>query len=93
MKPSAYIINTARGEVIDQEALIDALSTQSIAGAGLDVYCDEPQIDQRLLALENAVLLPHLGSATIETREAMGFRVVKNLEQHFLGRQAEDRVA
>lgn len=93
MKPTAYLINTARGEVIDEDALIDALMNKSIAGAGLDVYENEPKIDQRLFNLENAVLLPHLGSATVETREAMGFRVVKNLEQHFQNMPPEDRVA
>ena len=93
IKRSAYIINTARGEVIDEEALIDALKMKSIAGAGLDVFENEPNIDQRLLNYENAVLLPHLGSATVETREAMGFRVVRNLDQHFQNLPAEDRVA
>ncbi len=92
MKPTAYIINTARGEVIDSDALICALSNNTIAGAGLDVYENEPNLDRRLIDLENTVLLPHLGSATVETREAMGFRVVRNLEQHFTGLSPEDRV-
>lgn len=93
LKPTAYIINTARGEVIDQEALIQALEKKQIAGAGLDVFDGEPVIDQRLIECENAVLLPHLGSATTETREAMGFRVVKNLVQHFNHLTPPDRVA
>lgn len=93
MKSTAYIINTARGEVIDQSALIDALGSKQIAGAGLDVYDNEPEIDRRLFDFENVVLLPHLGSATTETREAMGFRVVKNLEQHFRNLPPSDRVA
>jgi lactate dehydrogenase-like 2-hydroxyacid dehydrogenase len=93
LKPSAYIINTARGEIIDQEALIRALEHNHIAGAGLDVFDGEPAVDQRLIDCENAVLLPHLGSATTETREAMGFRVVKNLVQHFNHLTPPDRVA
>ncbi|MFT5047079.1 MAG: lactate dehydrogenase-like 2-hydroxyacid dehydrogenase, partial [Porticoccaceae bacterium] len=93
LKPTAYIINTARGEVIDQEALILALEQNQIAGAGLDVFDGEPVFDQRLIDCENAVLLPHLGSATTETREAMGFRVVKNLVQHFKHLTPPDRVA
>jgi glyoxylate reductase len=93
LKPTAYIINTARGEVVDQEALIQALEQKQIAGAGLDVFDGEPSIDQRLIKCENAVLLPHLGSATTETREAMGFRVVKNLVQHFNHLTPPDRVA
>jgi len=73
--------------------LIDALKQKRIAGAGLDVFEGEPDIDPRLLECDNAVLLPHLGSATTETREAMGFRVVKNLELHFKSLTPMDRVA
>ena len=92
LKPTAYLINTARGEVIDQNALINALEQKRIAGAGLDVFEGEPHIDPRLVECDNAVLLPHLGSATTETREAMGFRVVKNLELHFKLLKPMDRV-
>jgi len=92
MKRSGFLINTARGEVIDEDALIDALSNSHIAGAGLDVFQNEPALDSRFLNLDNAVLLPHLGSATIETRDGMGFRVVSNLEQFFAGEQPSDRV-
>lgn len=74
-----YVINAARGEIIDEEALTDALETGAIAGAGLDVYENEPHIGERLLALDNVVLLPHLGSATFEGREAMGDRVIANI--------------
>ncbi len=92
MKPGAYLINTARGEVVDQDALIASLGSNSIAGAGLDVFENEPAIDSRLPELSNAVLLPHLGSATVETRDAMGFRVMSNLEQFFSGSEPSDRV-
>ena len=92
MKPDAFLINTARGEVVDEGALIDALANNRLAGAGLDVFENEPAIDSRFLKLSNAVLLPHLGSATQETRDAMGFRVVSNLDQFFSGSEPADRV-
>ena len=92
MKPTAYLINTARGEVIDEEALIAALQQKKIAGAGLDVFQNEPEINPLFTTLNNAVLLPHLGSATVETRDAMGFRVAANLEQFFAGSEPADRV-
>ena len=79
MKPSAILINISRGEVVDEEALIDALEEGRIAGAGLDVYEKEPFVPPRLLALENCVLLPHLGSATVETRQAMGQMALDNI--------------
>ena len=79
MKPSAIFINISRGEVVDEEALIDALEEGRIAGAGLDVYEKEPFVPPRLLALENCVLLPHLGSATVETRQAMGQMALDNI--------------
>ena len=93
MKPTACLINTARGEVVDERALAQALWFETIAGAGLDVFCDEPRILPELRACENAVLLPHLGSATVETREAMGFRVLENLRDFFEGRPPRDLVA
>src|SRR3546814_10357381 len=70
LKPSAYVINTSRGVIVDEGALVEALEAQRIAGAGLDVYRHEPEIDPRLLALSNVVLLPHMGSATFEGRAA-----------------------
>ena len=93
MKRSAFLINTARGEVVDEAALAAALRNRVIAGAGLDVYEHEPQVPHALLQLENVILLPHLGSATAETRIAMGMRVAGNLERFFAGLEPEDRVA
>ena len=93
MKPGAFLINTARGDIVDDGALIDALRSGHLAGAGLDVYRGEPNIDPRYRALENVVLLPHLGSATRETRDAMGFRALDNLRAFFDGRPVPDRVA
>lgn len=93
MKPTAFLINTARGSVVDEAALIESLRSGAIAGAGLDVYEQEPKVPAALVALDNVVLLPHLGSATLETREAMGFRAVENLEAFVDGREPRDRVA
>lgn len=93
MKPSARLINTSRGDVIDQDALIQALRDGRIAGAGLDVYEGEPRVPEALLDMDNVVLLPHLGSATVETRTAMGLRVVNNLQAFFGGQEPGDRVA
>lgn len=93
MKPSAILVNTARGTVVDEAALAEALSAGRIAAAGLDVYEREPQVHPALLGRENAVLLPHLGSATIETRVAMGMRAAANLEAYFSGKGPQDRVA
>ncbi len=92
MKPGAYLINTARGDVVDESALIEALETGVIRGAGLDVFEAEPNIPARLRALENVVLLPHLGSATEETRTAMGMKVVENVTAFFEGKAVPDRV-
>ncbi len=78
MKPTAYLVNSARGPIIDEAALVDALRSGEIAGAGLDVYENEPDVNPGLLELENVVLLPHLGSATIETRPAMGVLAAEN---------------
>jgi len=85
LKPTAYLINTARGDCIDQAALIEALTHNRIAGAGLDVFTGEPQIPEELRKLENVTLLPHIGSATIETRTAMGMLAVDNLDAFFSG--------
>jgi len=93
MQPSAFLINTARGDVVDEAALVVALNASTIAGAGLDVYEREPEVTKELTKMENVVLLPHLGSATLETREGMGFRVVTNVEAFFAGKEPPDRVA
>jgi lactate dehydrogenase-like 2-hydroxyacid dehydrogenase len=92
MKPNAILINTARGTVVDEEALADALQSGGIAGAGLDVFEREPQVNARLTALDSVVLLPHLGSATIETRTAMGMKVAANLDSFFADKEPPDRV-
>ncbi|MGH8120377.1 MAG: 2-hydroxyacid dehydrogenase [Gammaproteobacteria bacterium] len=93
MKPSAFIINTARGDVIDPAALISALKQKMIAGAGLDVYEGEPKVQEEFLSMENVVLFPHLGSATMETRVAMGMRAIDNVRAFFDGNPPRDRVA
>lgn len=92
MRRDAYLINTARGDVVDGAALVAALKSRIIAGAGLDVYEGEPAIPAGLTDLENAVLLPHLGSATTETRTAMGMKVVENITAFFDGRDPPDRI-
>ncbi|MDO9576563.1 MAG: D-glycerate dehydrogenase [Candidatus Cloacimonadales bacterium] len=85
MKNSAYLINTARGPIVDEKALVKALQKGWIAGAGLDVYENEPQVESGLLECENAVLLPHLGSATHETRTKMGLIAASNAIAIFTG--------
>ena len=92
-KPTAIVINTARGSVIDEAALVAALTEGRIAAAGLDVYESEPAVSAALLAAPRTVLLPHLGSATRESREAMGMQAVDNLDAFFAGRALPDRVA
>ena len=92
MRPGAFLINTARGELIDEHALSQALWFGTIAGAGLDVYDREPAIPDSLLNADNLVMLPHLGSATDRTREAMGFKVMENLTAFFEGKTLPDRV-
>jgi glyoxylate reductase len=86
MKPGAYLINTSRGPVIDESALIEALRRRRIAGAGLDVYENEPEIGAPLLEMNNVVLLPHIGSATLETRTAMAMLAVENVIDALSGR-------
>ena len=93
MKPGAYLINTARGGIVDHDALADALDNGRLAGAGLDVYPHEPQVPQALLGLENVVLLPHLGSANAETRVAMGMKALANVVAFAAGERLPDRVA
>ncbi len=92
MRPDAFLINTARGEVIDEAALMQALWFDTIGGAALDVFDGEPAINPQLLESDRLVMLPHLGSATREAREAMGFRVIDNLQDFFSGREPRDRV-
>jgi len=93
MQDHAFLINSARGDVVDEKALIEALQSGTIAGAGLDVFEQEPKVSAALLKMENVVALPHLGSATTETRVAMGERVLSNLEAFFADREPPDRVA
>jgi len=92
MRSDAYLINTARGDVVDEAALVEALTSRRLAGAGLDVFEKEPEVTPALLAMENVVLLPHLGSATRETRVAMGMRALENLRLFFKGSPLRDRV-
>lgn len=93
MPHHAVLINTARGDVVDEAALVAALNAGTIAGAGLDVYEREPHVHPGLLGREDVVLLPHLGSATRETRDAMGLRALANLSAFFDGAAPSDRVA
>ena len=93
MKPGAILINTARGTVVDEDALAAALDQGVIAGAGLDVFEKEPAVNERLLASRNAVLLPHLGSATEDARVGMGQQVVQNIVAYLAGQGLPDRVA
>jgi glyoxylate reductase len=79
MKPTAFLVNTARGPIVDEQALVRALADRRIAGAGLDVYEDEPRVEGALLSMSNVVLTPHLGSAVAELREAMAHLVVDNI--------------
>jgi hydroxypyruvate reductase len=79
--PAGYLVNIARGSVVDEPALVAALTTGGIAGAALDVFADEPNVPEPLLGLDNVVLLPHIASATVETREAMGDLAFRNLRQ------------
>jgi glyoxylate reductase len=87
MREDAYLINTTRGPVVDEQALVDALRKGEIKGAGLDVFEEEPKINPGLLDLENAVLIPHLGSATVETRTAMGLLAAENTVAVLSGEQ------
>jgi len=88
----AIVVNTARGAIVDDEALIAALKSGKLWAAGLDVYENEPKIHPGYRQLNNAFLLPHLGSATVETRNAMGFKCVDNLDAYFAGREPPDRL-
>lgn len=88
----AVVVNTARGAVVDDDALIAALSSGKLFAAGLDVFNNEPNIDPRYRELDNSFLLPHIGSATRETRDAMGFRALDNLDAIMAGREPRDRL-
>lgn len=92
-KPTAILVNTARGSVIDEAALVAALAEGRIAAVGLDVYEREPAVSQGLLESPRAVLLPHLGSATLDARTAMGMQAIDNLDAFFAGGEMPDRVA
>ncbi len=89
----AILVNTARGAIVDEAALLAALASGKLAAAGLDVYDNEPAIDTAFHEVENAFLLPHIGSATRETRDAMGFRALDNLDAITAGNEPRDRVA
>jgi hydroxypyruvate reductase len=90
--PEGYLVNIARGSVVDEPVLLRYLQEKRIAGAGLDVFADEPRVPPAFFSLDNAVLLPHVGSATIETRKAMGDLQIENLRRHFAGQPVLTRV-
>lgn len=92
MSENAFLINTARGDVVDESALVKALSERRIAGAGLDVYAAEPQLAAGLIELENVVLLPHMGSGTTETRVAMGRCAIANVQAFLQGSPLPDEI-
>lgn len=92
MRPDAYLINTSRGEVIDEKALVRKLKNKSLAGAALDVYQAEPHINPDFRGLENILLLPHMSSATIEGRKSAGERVIVNIQTHLSGHAPPDRI-
>ena len=90
--PDGYLVNIARGSVVDEPVLLRYLQEKKIAGAGLDVFVDEPRVPPEFFALDNAVLFPHVASATVETRKAMGDLQVENLRLHFAGKPVKTRV-
>jgi hydroxypyruvate reductase len=90
--PDGYFVNIARGSVVDEPVLLRYLQEKRIAGAGLDVFADEPNVPPEFFGLDNAVLLPHVGSATVETRKAMGDLQIENLRRHFAGQPVLTRV-
>ena len=87
MKPTAILINTARGPIVDEKALVQALQTNLIAGAGLDVFEDEPRVEHGLLTMENVVLVPHIGSASLQTRTLMATTASENIAAHARGQR------
>jgi hydroxypyruvate reductase len=90
--PQGYLVNIARGSVVDEPVLLRYLREKKIAGAGLDVYADEPRVPPEFFTLDNAVIFPHVASATVETRKAMGELQVENLRRHFAGKPVLTRV-
>jgi lactate dehydrogenase-like 2-hydroxyacid dehydrogenase len=90
--PQGYLVNIARGSVVDEPVLLRYLQEKRIAGAGLDVFADEPRVPPEFFTLDNAVLFPHVGSATVETRKAMGDLQIENLRLHFAGKPVRTRV-
>jgi lactate dehydrogenase-like 2-hydroxyacid dehydrogenase len=90
--PEGYLVNIARGSVVDEPVLLRYLQEKKIAGAGLDVYVDEPRVPPEFFTLDNAVLFPHVASATVETRKAMGDLQIENLRRHFAGKPVLTRV-
>jgi len=92
LRPDVYIVNTARGEVIDENALTRMLEAGEIAGAGLDVFEHEPAVNPKLMQMESVVLLPHMGSSTIEGRTEMGEKVIINIKTFIDGHKPPDRV-
>ena len=92
MAPHALLINISRGDVVDESALIAALQSHQIAGAGLDVYEQEPRVPAALIAMENVTLLPHLGTAALEVRSAMGLMAIDNLKAFFVGAPPPNQV-
>lgn len=92
MRPHVYLINASRGGIVDEDAMVDALEAGRLAGAGLDVWRHEPQIDPRLLALPNVVMTPHMGSATLEGRVASGEKVIANIRSWADGHRPPDQV-
>jgi len=92
LPPGAIVVNTARGSIVDDDALIAALRAGRLSAAGLDVFENEPRLDPRYATLDNAFLLPHMGSATVETRNAMGFKALDNIDAFLAGTDPPDRV-
>jgi lactate dehydrogenase-like 2-hydroxyacid dehydrogenase len=90
--PQGYLVNIARGSVVDEPVLLRYLQEKKIAGAGLDVFADEPRVPEAFWTLDNAVLFPHVASATVETRKAMGDLQIENLRLHFAGKPVKTRV-
>ncbi len=90
MKPGAVLVNTGRGPLVDEQALVDALASGHLGGAGLDVFEHEPEVHQRLLEFDNVTLLPHIGSATAECRTDMAMRALANIQQFLAERRPGD---
>jgi lactate dehydrogenase-like 2-hydroxyacid dehydrogenase len=91
--PEGYLVNIARGSVVDEPVLLRFLQEKKIAGAGLDVFADEPRVPPEFFTLDNAVIFPHVASATVETRKAMGDLQIENLRLHFAGKPVRTRIA